>query len=96
MKITVVGTGYVGLVTGTCLAELGNTITCVDNNAAKIDALNRGEIPIYEPGLADLVKRHHAAKRLLFSTDMAAGIDFGDIIFIAVGTPSLPNGEADL
>jgi UDPglucose 6-dehydrogenase len=96
MNITVIGTGYVGLVTGTCLAELGNTVTCVDNNSQKIASLNRGEIPIYEPGLEDLVKRHFSAKRLLFSTDMAAAVAFGEIIFIAVGTPSLPNGEADL
>lgn len=96
MKITVHGTGYVGLVTGACIAQAGNQVLCVDIDAAKIAALGRGEIPIYEPGLADVVKRSHAAGRLQFTTDVAAGVAHGDIQFIAVGTPKNEDGSADL
>jgi len=96
MKITVIGTGYVGLVTGTCLAELGNTVFCLDIDQSKIDMLNRGEIPIYEPGLKELVHRNRTAGRLLFSTDVAASVAHGDIQFIAVGTPPDEDGSADL
>jgi UDPglucose 6-dehydrogenase len=96
MKITVIGTGYVGLVTGTCLAELGNTVLCLDVDTAKINRLNQGEIPIYEPGLKELIDRNCAAGRLLFSTDVATSVAHGDIQFIAVGTPPHEDGRADL
>ncbi|MBI3532724.1 MAG: UDP-glucose/GDP-mannose dehydrogenase family protein [Burkholderiales bacterium] len=96
MNITVIGTGYVGLVTGTCLAELGNNVFCLDVDRDKIDMLNRGEIPIYEPGLKELVDRNRAAGRLRFSTDVSASVAHGDIQFIAVGTPPDEDGSADL
>ncbi|HET6913895.1 MAG TPA: UDP-glucose/GDP-mannose dehydrogenase family protein [Rhodanobacteraceae bacterium] len=96
MKVTIFGTGYVGLVTGTCLAEMGNHVLCLDVDAAKIARLERGEIPIFEPGLEPLVTRNHAAGRLQFSTDAAAGIAHGEVIFIAVGTPPDEDGSADL
>jgi len=96
MKITVIGSGYVGLVTGTCLVELGKTVFCLDIDQSKIDMLNRGEIPIYEPGLKELVDRNSAAGRLLFSTDVAASVAYGDNQFIAVGTPPDEDGSADL
>jgi UDPglucose 6-dehydrogenase len=96
MKLTIFGTGYVGLVTGTCLAEMGNQVVCVDVDADKIARLERGEIPIFEPGLEPLVVRNHAAGRLKFSTDAAAGVAHGEVIFIAVGTPPDEDGSADL
>ncbi|HEC26640.1 MAG TPA: UDP-glucose/GDP-mannose dehydrogenase family protein [Gammaproteobacteria bacterium] len=96
MKVTVIGTGYVGLVSGTCLAEVGNNVVCVDIDQSKIDMLNNGEIPIYEPGLEDLVKKNVAAGRLSFSSDIKAGVDYGSILFIAVGTPPDEDGSADL
>ena len=96
MKIAVIGTGYVGLVTGTCFADSGNTVTCVDKVAAKIAMLERGEIPIYEPGLEEMVHRNHRAGRLLFTTDLAEGIADAEIVFIAVGTPQADDGGADL
>ncbi len=96
MKITVIGTGYVGLVTGTCLAELGNTVFCLDVDQKKIDLLNQGGIPIFEPGLKELVDRNRAAGRLVFSTDVQASVAHGDIQFIAVGTPPDEDGSADL
>ena len=96
MRVCIFGTGYVGLVTGTCLAEVGHEVVCVDIDAAKVEGLNRGVIPIYEPGLAPLVKANHAAGRLRFTTDAAAGIAHGDVIFIAVGTPPDEDGSADL
>ncbi|HEX6613531.1 MAG TPA: UDP-glucose/GDP-mannose dehydrogenase family protein [Rhodanobacteraceae bacterium] len=96
MKVTIFGTGYVGLVTGTCLAEMGNHVLCLDVDAAKVARLERGEIPIFEPGLESLVTRNHAAGRLQFSTDAAAGIAHGEVIFIAVGTPPDEDGSADL
>jgi UDPglucose 6-dehydrogenase len=96
VKLCVVGTGYVGLVTGTCFAESGNDVVCVDNDAEKIAALRRGEIPIYEPGLEELVKRNVAQKRLTFQTDLADAVRHSLICFIAVGTPEGANGEADL
>jgi UDPglucose 6-dehydrogenase len=96
MKIAVVGTGYVGLVTGTCFADSGNEITCNDINKAKIDALNRGEIPIYEPGLAELVEHNVQAQRLRFTTDLAAAVKPADIIYLAVGTPQGSDGAANL
>ena len=96
MKVTIFGTGYVGLVTGTCLAEMGNHVLCVDVDADKIARLERGEIPIFEPGLEPLVKRNHEAGRLAFTTDPKAAVAYGDTIFIAVGTPPDEDGSADL
>ncbi|MDX2476106.1 MAG: UDP-glucose/GDP-mannose dehydrogenase family protein [Gammaproteobacteria bacterium] len=96
MNITVVGTGYVGLVSGTCLAEVGNHVLCIDIDQSKIDHLNNGEIPIYEPGLEELVKKNVQAGRLSFSSDIKQGVDYGSIIFIAVGTPPDEDGSADL
>jgi len=96
MRIAVVGTGYVGLVTGTCFADSGNNVVCLDINADKIARLNRGEIPIYEPGLEELVVRSARAGRLTFSTDTAAGIRAAEIVFLAVGTPPAADGSADL
>ena len=96
MKITIIGTGYVGLVTGACLAELGNDVFCLDLDAAKIDLLNSGGIPIHEPGLEDLVSRNRASGRLHFSTDIAAAVAHGQVQFIAVGTPPDEDGSADL
>jgi len=96
MKITVVGTGYVGLVTGACLAELGNTVFCLDIDPAKVAMLNGGGIPIYEPGLKELVDRNRAAGRLIFSTDVEESVRHGSVQFIAVGTPSDEDGSADL
>jgi len=96
MRIAVVGTGYVGLVTGTCFADSGNQVTCVDIDVAKIERLGRGEIPIYEPGLAELVERNIARRRLHFTTDLASAVKPADLVFLAVGTPSDDNGAADL
>ncbi|MDP2057363.1 MAG: UDP-glucose/GDP-mannose dehydrogenase family protein, partial [Thiobacillus sp.] len=96
MKITVIGTGYVGLVTGTCLAEVGNEVLCLDVDPNKIDILKSGGIPIYEPGLEDMVKRNVAAGRLSFTTDIEESVKFGQIQFIAVGTPPDEDGSADL
>ena len=96
MKITVVGTGYVGLVSGACLADMGNEVLCLDTDAAKVAMLREGHIPIYEPGLEDLVKRNVAGGRLQFTDDIAASVAFGDVQFIAVGTPPGEDGSADL
>ena len=96
MKVTVIGTGYVGLVSGTCLAELGNDVVCLDVDAAKIQVLLDGGIPIYEPGLQDLVRRNVAAGRLHFTTDVEKAVHHGTIQFIAVGTPPDEDGSADL
>jgi UDPglucose 6-dehydrogenase len=96
MKVTIFGTGYVGLVTGTCLAEMGNHVLCVDVDAAKVARLERGEVPIFEPGLAPMVTRNHAAGRLAFTTDARAAVAHGEVIFIAVGTPPDEDGSADL
>jgi len=96
MKVTVFGSGYVGLVTGACLAEVGNKVMCVDVDPAKIDLLNGGGVPIYEPGLTEMVKRNREAGRLKFTTDAKTGVDFGQIQFIAVGTPPDEDGSADL
>ncbi|MGI9316806.1 MAG: UDP-glucose dehydrogenase family protein [bacterium] len=96
MNITVIGTGYVGLVTGTCLAEMGNSVICVDNDVGKIEGLKKGQLPIYEPGLESLVKENSQAARLRFTTDIAVGVDHGEVIFIAVGTPPDEDGSADL
>jgi UDPglucose 6-dehydrogenase len=96
MKIAVVGTGYVGLVSGTCFAESGNQVTCVDIDAAKVARLNAGDIPIYEPGLQEMVEHNVEAKRLFFTTDLATAIKSAQIVFLAVGTPSSDDGSADL
>ncbi len=96
MRISIIGTGYVGLVSGACLAELGNEVMCLDVDKAKIDMLKRGEIPIYEPGLDALVKRNAAAGRLHFTTDFAESAKHGEVQFIAVGTPPDEDGSADL
>jgi UDPglucose 6-dehydrogenase len=96
MKITIIGTGYVGLVTGACLAELGNDVFCLDVDQSKIDLLNNGGIPIHEPGLEEIVARNRASGRLTFSTDVAASVAHGQLQFIAVGTPPDEDGSADL
>src|SRR6201991_888349 len=96
MRITIFGTGYVGLVTGTCLAEVGNDVTCVDVDANKIARLERGEVPIYEPGLEPLVRANHKSGRLRFTTDADAAMTQAQIVFIAVGTPPDEDGSADL
>jgi UDPglucose 6-dehydrogenase len=96
VNVAIVGTGYVGLVTGACLADFGHSVVCVDTAAARIEALRAGTIPFFEPGLAEVVARNAAARRLRFSTDVADGVRSSTVIFIAVGTPEGANGEADL
>ncbi len=96
MKICVIGTGYVGLVAGTCFAEGGNDVTCVDIDQAKIETLKQGSVPIYEPGLEELIRRNLAERRLWFTTDMVTAVRAADICFIAVGTPESTDGSADL
>lgn len=96
MKITIVGTGYVGLVTGTCFAESGNDVTCVDIDARKIENLKKGVIPIFEPGLTELVLRNSQAERLKFTTDLASVTPGVDMVYLAVGTPPADDGSADL
>src|SRR5919112_451257 len=96
MKIAVVGTGYVGLVAGACFAESGNDVICVDKDAAKVNMLRRGKVPIYEPGLEELVRRNKSEGRLVFTTDLPKGVRAADVIFIAVGTPQGEDGSADL
>ena len=96
MKIAVIGTGYVGLVTGTCFADSGNDVTCVDIDERKIALLRTGEIPIYEPGLAELVVSNAQDNRLHFTTDLAAAVQQAKLVFLAVGTPSAADGSADL
>jgi len=96
MKIAVVGTGYVGLVLGACLAENGNTVVCVDKDEAKVETLKAGRMPIYEPGLEELVRRNNREERLAFTTDLASAVRASTIVFIAVGTPQGEDGAADL
>ena len=96
MNIAVVGTGYVGLVLGACLAENGNHVICVDKDAAKITTLEAGKMPIYEPGLEEMVRRNHAEDRLIFTTELAESVRASEIVFIAVGTPQGEDGSADL
>ncbi|MFA7160721.1 MAG: UDP-glucose/GDP-mannose dehydrogenase family protein [Kiritimatiellia bacterium] len=96
MKITIVGTGYVGLVTGTCFAETGITVACVDKDREKIDRLRKGVVPIYEPGLDDMIRRNVAKQRLAFSTSLSESIAESEVVFIAVGTPPDEDGSADL
>ncbi len=96
MRVTIFGSGYVGLVTGACLADAGNHVVCVDVDAAKIERLNRGEIPIHEPGLEALIRRNAEAGRMEFTTDAARGVEHGLFQLIAVGTPPDEDGSADL
>ncbi len=96
MKLTIIGTGYVGLVTGTCFAEVGHHVVCVDSDAAKVKLLQAGGIPIYEPGLEELVKKNVAAGRLSFTASTAEGVEKSDVIFIAVPTPPQPDGSVDM
>jgi len=96
MNVCIIGTGYVGLVTGATLAELGNRVICVDNNEAKIALLNRGEIPIYEPGLSELIATSRQAGRITFTSSIAEGVKPSEVVFIAVSTPPKPDGSADL
>ena len=96
MKLAVVGTGYVGLVVGACFAENGNDVVCVDSDAAKVASLKQGRLPIYEPGLGELVARNGAEKRLRFSTELAPAVERAEVVFIAVGTPPGEDGSADL
>src|SRR6185436_7417616 len=96
MKLTIIGTGYVGLVTGTCFAEVGHQVICVDKDVAKVKLLQAGGMPIYEPGLEEMVKRNVAAERLRFTSSTQEGVEKSDIIFIAVPTPPQPDGSVDL
>src|SRR3954452_21873292 len=97
MRIAMIGTGYVGLVTGACLADFGHVVTCVDKDPVKIEGLLAGRMPIYEPGLEDLVTRNAREKRLSFTTDLAPAVREADVVFVAVGTPSRRgDGHADL
>jgi len=96
MNISIVGTGYVGLVSGACFAELGATVWCIDTNREKIEGLNKGIMPIYEPGLEDIVRRNVKAGRLFFSTDLTESLNDVEMLFIAVGTPPGEDGSADL
>src|SRR5882672_2014877 len=95
MKIAVVGTGYVGLVLGACLAENGNTVTCVDKDQSKIDTLKAGRMTMYEPGLEEMVRRNCTESRLAFTTDLPSAVQASAIVFIAVGTPQAEDGSAD-
>src|SRR5450432_4241262 len=96
MKLTIVGTGYVGLVTGTCFAQVGHHVICVDNDAAKVKTLQAGGIPIYEPDLEEMVRKNVAAGRLNFTASIAEGVEKSDVIFIAVPTPPQPDGSVDM
>src|SRR5437773_12097308 len=96
MNIAVIGTGYVGLVAGSCFAESGNEVACVDNNSEKIDNLKKGIIPIHEPGLPEIVERNLRDERLTFTTDLDAAVKKSLVVFIAVGTPTGTEGSADL
>jgi len=95
MRVCVIGTGYVGLVTGVCLAHIGHDVICIDNNEEKVKLMKQGQSPIYEPGLSDLMVSSMESGRLKFSTDLGAGVNHGEVLFIAVGTPPLPTGESD-
>ncbi|HBE52597.1 MAG TPA: UDP-glucose 6-dehydrogenase, partial [Cyanobacteria bacterium UBA11369] len=95
MRVCVIGTGYVGLVTGVCLAHIGHHVICIDNNEEKVKLMKSGQSPIFEPGLSELMQSSTAAGLLEFSSDIAEGVKHGEILFIAVGTPPLPTGESD-
>ena len=97
MKLCMIGTGYVGLVSGVCFSDVGNKVYCVDNDKNKIDLLNKGIVPIFEPGLEEILKKNHKQKRLIFTTDLNEAVKNSDIIFICVGTPTKRNSNsADL
>ena len=96
MRVCVIGTGYVGLVTGACLAYMGHDVVCVDNNEGKVNLLKAGQSPIYEPGLPEVIAEAIQKEKIRFTTDLGSSIAYGDIIFIAVGTPSLPDGQSDM
>src|SRR5579862_3192097 len=96
MNICVIGTGYVGLVTGCVFSDLGNDVICVDKNPDKIAMLRRGEMPIYEPGLEELVRRNVEDRRLSFTEDVASAVEHSDVVFICVGTPPLDSGDPDM
>ncbi|MEI7591429.1 MAG: nucleotide sugar dehydrogenase, partial [Deltaproteobacteria bacterium] len=96
MKLSIIGSGYVGLVSGACFAEVGHTVICVDNDQRKVDSLQAGKIPIYEPGLEELVYRNVAAQRLRFTNSIQDGVDHSEVVFIAVPTPPQPDGSVDL
>ena len=95
MRVCVIGTGYVGLVTGACLAHIGHDVICIDNNEEKVKLMKSGQSPIFEPGLSEIMQSAINSGNIQFSSDLAAGVDHGEILFIAVGTPPLPNGESD-
>ncbi|NMG58663.1 UDP-glucose/GDP-mannose dehydrogenase family protein, partial [Geitlerinema sp. P-1104] len=95
MRVCVIGTGYVGLVTGACLAHTGHEVICVDNNEEKVKTMKAGRSPIYEPGLSEIMTGAIESGKIEFTTDLEAGVNHGDILFIAVGTPPLPTGESD-
>ncbi|QMS89321.1 UDP-glucose/GDP-mannose dehydrogenase family protein [Nostoc edaphicum CCNP1411] len=95
MRVCVIGTGYVGLVTGACLAHIGHDVICVDNNEEKVKLMKSGQSPIFEPGLSEIMQSAIQAEKIHFTSDLAAGVDHGEILFIAVGTPPLPTGESD-
>ncbi|MEB3210516.1 MAG: UDP-glucose/GDP-mannose dehydrogenase family protein [Leptolyngbyaceae bacterium] len=95
MRVCVIGTGYVGLVTGVCLAHIGHDVICVDNNEEKVKVMKSGQSPIYEPGLSELMQQAIQEDKIQFTTDLAAGVSHGEVLFIAVGTPPLPTGESD-
>jgi UDPglucose 6-dehydrogenase len=96
MNISIIGSGYVGLVTGACFAELGNKVICADNDSKKICCLKKGVVPIYEPGLEEMIRLNLKKKRLKFTSSIKSAVKSSEVIFIAVGTPALENGEADL
>ena len=97
MKLCMIGTGYVGLVSGVCFSDVGNVVYCVDKDQNKIDSLNKGKVPIYEPGLEEILKRNHKAKRLFFTSNLSEAVKKSDVIFICVGTPTQKKGNsADL
>ena len=96
MKVVVIGTGYVGLVTGACLSEYGLSVTCVDLDSDKISRLRKNEMPIYEPGLKEIVEKNQKAGRLSFEVNGERSISEADVVFLAVGTPPLPDGSADM
>src|SRR5206468_7033924 len=96
MDLAIIGSGYVGLVTGACFADVGHNVICVDNDLQKIEALQSGKVPIYEPGLEEVIHRNVSAHRLRFTGSIQDGVDNSQIIFIAVPTPQQPNGDVDL
>ena len=96
MRVCVIGTGYVGLVTGACLAYVGHDVVCVDNNEEKVKLMKSGQSPIHEPGLPKIISESIRQGKIEFTTDIAAGVNHGEVLFIAVGTPSLPDGRSDM